>query len=122
MRRILVVDDDDQMKEMIQESLNIEGYKTSGASNGKEAMALLVKESFDMVITDIVMPEQEGIETIMQIRKGFPHIKIITISGGGRTGPVNYLRMAKEFGASRTFIKPFERKDLIDAVRELLSE
>lgn len=122
MRRILVVDDDDQMKEMIQESLEIEGFETAGASNGRRAMAILERGSFDMVITDVVMPEQEGIETIMQIRKGYPHIKIITISGGGRTGPVNYLKMAKEFGASRTFIKPFERKELIAAVREILGE
>ena len=75
----------------------------------------------DLVITDILMPEQEGIETIRVLRKEFPQIKILAISGGGKKGTLEVLPAARAFGAHRTVAKPFERKELLDAVKDLVS-
>jgi YesN/AraC family two-component response regulator len=75
-----------------------------------------------IVITDIIMPDKEGIEMITELKRDYPRIKIIAMSGGGRSGPQNYLEMAKHLGASRTLAKPFKHSDLIGAVQELLNE
>ena len=83
------------------------------ASDGKQMKA-------DLIITDLIMPEKEGIETITELRRDFPDVKIIAISGGGRIAPEVYLRMARSLGALRTFAKPIERKEIIETVQELL--
>ena len=75
----------------------------------------------DVVITDIVMPEKEGLETIQELRRDFPGAKIIAMSGGGRIGPKGYLKLAEKLGASRAFAKPFDRMEMVSAVDELLA-
>ena len=75
----------------------------------------------DLVITDLIMPEQEGLETITSLKKEYPGIKIIAISGGGRIGPEAYLPAAQELGADRVFSKPFDVRELAETVKELLS-
>ncbi len=100
----------------------MEGHEVVNASNGKEGIKLFRENGADLIITDIVMPEKEGLETIMELRKGYPDVKIIAISGGGRVDPESYLTMAEKMGASRTLTKPFEREELLEAVRELLGE
>ncbi|MCP4622523.1 MAG: response regulator, partial [bacterium] len=87
---------------------------------GSEGMKLFNANSVDLVITDIVMPEKEGIETIMEIRKAPGDVKVIAISGGGRQEPEGYLELAKQLGVKFTFTKPFKQDDLLGAVHELL--
>lgn len=122
MARILVIDDDVLVLDMLYESLTREGYDVLRASNGEEGLRLYREEPVDLIITDLFMPEKEGIETIIELRQDFPDVKIIAISGGGRIGTKDYLQMAKIFGVQRTFTKPVAREQLLDAIRELIKE
>ena len=99
MSRILIVDDDESLNKMLCRVLDRAGYKTTGALNGVEAVRFYRQEPFDLIVTDIFMPEQEGIATILELRRDFPDIKIIAMSGGGNTGMKDYLNMAKLLGA-----------------------
>ncbi len=120
MARILVVDDDIQILEMLRQTLEREGYEVIGSPDGKEGLRLYREAPTDLIITDLIMPEKEGIEMIMELRRDFPDVKIIAISGGGRVGPENYLSIAKQLGAMHTFTKPVGREELLGVVRELL--
>jgi DNA-binding response OmpR family regulator len=91
MSRILVIDDDEQIRGMLRQVLGCEGYEVVEASNGKDGMALFRAAPADLVISDILMPEQEGLQTIRELRREFPTVKIITISGGGPGGSMNFL-------------------------------
>lgn len=122
MARILVIDDDEQVLNMLYESLTREGYDVFTASNGEQGLKLFRQEPVDLIITDIIMPEKEGIETIIELRQDFPDVKIIAMSGGGRIGTKDYLHLAKIFGVQRTFPKPVAREQLLDAIKELLKE
>jgi len=122
MKRILVIDDDWQMREMMHQALERAGYGVVDAANGKIGMNIQRQEPVDLVITDLIMPEKEGIETIRELRRDFPGLKIIAISGGGRAGADGYLSVAKTIGADRTLSKPFDLKQILDTVGELLSE
>jgi len=122
MARILVIDDDEQVLDMLYESLTREGYHVLKASNGEQGLKLYREESVDLIITDLIMPKKEGIETIIELRQDFPNVKIIAISGGGRTGTKDYLHMAKIFGVQRTFTKPVAREQLLEAIKELIKE
>ncbi len=121
MAKILVIDDDEQIRAMLRQLLEKQGYEVFIASDGVEGLKLFRKESIDLIITDIIMPEKEGIETIRELVNEFPDVKIIAMSGGGRIGPEAYLRMAKGFGASHTFTKPIDLKELSEAVKKLIS-
>jgi len=118
--RILIIDDEVQIREMLGQMLTREGYDVMNAANGKEGMKICREHSIDLIITDIIMPEKDGIEMILELKHDFPNLKIIAISGGGRLGPDGYLEMAKKLGAHRTFFKPFNRREILDAVLELL--
>jgi len=122
MARILVIDDDEQVLDMLYESLTREGYDVLRATNGEQGLRLYREESVDLIITDLIMPKKEGIETIIELRQDFPNVKIIAISGGGRTGTRDYLQMARIFGVQRTFTKPVAREQLLDAIKELIME
>jgi len=123
MARILIMDDDDPIRKMLKIMLENAGYKDiEEAENGYIGMKLIRKSHFDLVITDIIMPDKEGIETIMEIKKDFPAIKIIAMSGGGKISADSYLVMAGHLGANKTLAKPFQQSEIIDAVRELLGE
>ncbi len=121
MQRILVIDDEPQLRAILKRFLEIEGYEVEVASDGKEGMRLFNRNPADLVITDLIMPEKEGIETIRELKASFPSVKIIAMSGGGRIGPETYLSLAKRLGAHKTLTKPFELKELGDAVREMLA-
>jgi CheY-like chemotaxis protein len=121
MNRILVIDDNEQVRSVIREMLELAGYLVVDAPNGEVAARVIRQEPADLVITDIFMPEKEGLETIRELRRDFPDVKIIAISGGGRSGDFAYLPAAKKFGAHRTFVKPFEMKEMLEAVKELLA-
>jgi CheY-like chemotaxis protein len=121
MARILVIDDEAPIRDIMRQTLERAGHEVADAGDGRQGMVQLRKQPVDLVITDILMPEQEGIETIRMLRKEFPQVKILAISGGGKTGKLNVLPVAQTFGAHRTLAKPFERKDLLDAVSTLVS-
>ena len=122
MAKILVIDDDEQVLDMLYESLTREGFDVLKASNGEQGLRIYRQEPVDLIITDIIMPEKEGIETIIELRQDFPDVKIIAMSGGGRIGTKDYLHLAKIFGVQRTFTKPVAREQLLDAIKELLKE
>ena len=119
MARILVVDDELQMRQMLRQALERHGHTVDEAADGREALQRFAQQQPDLVITDLVMPEKEGIETIQALRQKCPPLPIIAISGGGRVGPENYLSMAGQMGANRTFAKPFSLEEILTAVREL---
>jgi CheY-like chemotaxis protein len=121
-KRILVIDDEDLIREVIREMLEPEGYVVLTAANGKEGLRLFHKELPDLIITDIFMPEMEGLETIRELRRHSPDVKIVAISGGGERGMVSFLSHARRFGALRTLEKPFSREDLLNNLKELLTE
>ena len=121
MRNILIIDDDEQMRNLLCRAMEYAGFKVEAAADGRKGLRLFEENSYDLVITDLIMPEQEGMETITFLRRNYPDIKIIAISGGGRIGPETYLPAAKELGADEAFAKPFPIDDLINAVKRLLS-
>ncbi len=121
MAQILVVDDDVQVLTIIQRSLEKQGYDVETAADGIEAMKCIHRKPVDLIITDLLMPKKEGIETIIEIRRDFPKIKIIAMSGGSRLVPEHFLNVASKIGANRVFTKPFDRKDLLQAVEVLLA-
>jgi len=117
MPSVLVVDDQDQVRQLIRETLEQAGYEVEEARDGKEGLDRYRVRSPDLVIMDILMPDQDGLETIMTLRQEFPDIRIIAMTGGSDTvGIPNFLDVAKMLGARRTLQKPFELKVLLDAV------
>ena len=121
MSHILIIDDDSDLRAMIQEVLLAEGYRVSVAGDGELGVALQRKQPASLLITDIFMPNKEGIETIRDFRTEFPDVPIIAMSGGGRLKRQGDLFTAKELGAAVILRKPFEMTDLLRAVAEVLS-
>lgn len=120
MQRILIIDDDHHILLMIKKMLERAGYEVDLASNGNEGLELFKRIQADLVITDIIMPEKEGLETIREMKRMRPDLKIIAMSGGGKISADNYLEAAKIFGASRVLEKPFSQKTMVMAVIDLL--
>jgi len=120
MATILIIEDDDQIRTMLQQVLDEEGYDVMEARDGREGTRMCREKSPDLVITDMVMPKKDGMETIVDLRMEFPDVKIIAISGGGRVGPETYLEIAKGFGAEAIFTKPFMIRELLDSIKRLL--
>ncbi len=119
MATILVIDDEPALRAMIRDSLEPPHMLTE-AANGIEGVQKFEAGSFDLVITDIIMPDQEGIETILKIRRIKPAQQIIAMSGGGRTKTTEFLKLAQEMGVNATLKKPFGPGVLRDAVRSCL--
>jgi DNA-binding NtrC family response regulator len=119
-KTILVVDDDPQIRKLITAILKREKYGVITAANGNLALKALENQAVDLVITDLIMPEKEGIETIMEMRQTHPSIPIIAISGGGKLNPKTYLNIAKNIGAVSTMTKPIDTADLKSMVKNLL--
>jgi len=121
MAKILIIDDDAQVRKFIRKIIENEGHEATEAQDGKVGIKLFKTESVDLVITDIVMPEKEGIETIMELKRNDPNVKIIAISGGGgQIGPGDYLRLAENLGAIFTIRKPFTRTEMMEAINKVL--
>jgi DNA-binding response OmpR family regulator len=120
MAGILIVEDDKDLREMLKVSLMQRKYTVVEASNGKEALLKFKPSVTDLVITDLIMPDEDGLKVIMKIREMKSTVKIIAISGGGKAGPGNYLNLAKALGADLIFSKPFSINDLIKRIEELL--
>lgn len=122
MARILLVDDNAELLAIMTLSLQEENHVTTLAANGREAMALIASQPFDLIITDLVMPEKEGLEIISEIRKKHPGLKVIAMSGGGSSfDGRQMLRIAQKLGASQTLEKPFTKTALIAVVDAALN-
>jgi DNA-binding NtrC family response regulator len=121
MSTILVVDDDLQVRKMLCMTLEREGFSVCEAEDGEAAIAIYKNEHIDLVITDIVMPEKEGIGLIMELKNHDPGALIIAISGGGRLEAGTYLKWAERLGVKHTFTKPVERREMLDSVVTLLA-
>ena len=116
---ILIVDDDVAMRRMLRANLEAAGHEVIEAANGRKAERELAQRTPDLLITDIIMPDKEGIELITSLRKART-FKILAISGGSQTMKVDFLEVAKRLGADATMAKPFRREELLVVVRQLL--
>lgn len=125
MARILVVDDEEAIRHFLREVLTEAGHMVVEAPNGRRALERLRDQPIDLVVTDIIMPEVDGLELLLTLRKTLPEVKAIAISGYTRespTGTVEYLTTAKAFGSIRALSKPFSRAQVLQAVEEALEE
>ncbi len=120
MVKVLIVDDEESIRRIIRETLEVEGYEILEAGNGIEAIEIYTQNPSDIVITDIIMPKKEGIETIMELRRINPAVKIIAMSGTGLDSP--YLLMAKHLGANCILDKPFSPNELIETIKIILKK
>jgi DNA-binding NtrC family response regulator len=121
MARIVVIDDEENIRFFVSEALTSSGYDVACASDGNKGLEIIDKFKPDIVITDILMPNKEGIETIPEIKQRHPEIKIIAMSGGGRIKGENYLKLAERLGTDATILKPFKIHNLLDIVAKLSS-
>ena len=120
MARILVIDDQEPIRRVVRRALENEGHQVLDASDGEMGIAILRKHSADVVITDIFMPGQDGILTLRQIRKQFPKVKVIVISGGDSSGLLDLRKDAELLGAVKSLPKPFDAREILAAVAEVL--
>jgi DNA-binding NtrC family response regulator len=120
MARILVIEDDDSFRNVLVQMLSKAGYEVRQAGEGNQAMEVCKLFEPELVLTDIIMPDKEGLETIQELLDLCPHLKIIAMSGGGKFGPNSYLPLAQKLGAKATLQKPFMREELLNTISEVL--
>lgn len=121
MKRVLIIDDEELARFTIREILEGAGYSVDEAENGNIGIERQKASPFDLIITDIIMPEKEGVETIIDLKNDFPDLKIIAISGGGRTRNLDFLKLSQQFGAEKVLAKPFTEGQLLEAVDQVLA-
>jgi len=119
--RILVIDDDMNLRQTIMAILEEENYSTAGACNGEIALKHMLSQSVDLIIVDIIMPDKDGIEVIMEVKEKYPDTKILSLSGGGLIEADDHLKSALALGAHKTQVKPFKNSELVENVRFLLN-
>ena len=122
MHKILVIEDDSAVRLSLQMMLEDGGYAVDVAENGEEGIDIFKDSPADLVITDLFMPKKEGIETISELRRDYPDVKIIAISGGGQHIPGGFLVFAKKLGAIHTFQKPIDSDELLQVISTVLAE
>jgi two-component system chemotaxis response regulator CheY len=123
MKRILVIDDDVQMRQLLRQILERAGYQVADAPDGETGIEIYRQEPTDLVITDLIMPRKDGMETIIELKRDYPAAKIIAISGGSRAmDPKDYLRYTAQFGVLHTLTKPFTPQEMLDDVRTELQD
>jgi DNA-binding response OmpR family regulator len=120
-RTILVVEDDPELRDMLQDTLVPAGFEVLSAKNGIEGIRLFRSHRIDLAIVDIFMPEKDGFETLMEMRRHAAEAKVIVISGGGGLKMAQVLIWADKLGAAETLAKPFSPKEIIEAVNRLLA-
>lgn len=118
---VLIVEDDNELREMLKISLLRRNFTVLEAQNGKEAISHFKPSVTDLVVTDLIMPEEDGLKVILKLKELKPSLKIIAISGGGKAGPGSYLNLAKALGADAVYSKPFSINDLIAKIEELIT-
>lgn len=119
---ILIIDDDEFLRDSLRRTLRREGYTVIEAAEGGEGLKVLKDHPVDVVLVDLFMPGKEGLETIPELRRSHPGTKIIAMSGGGAKGQTDVLKAARLMGAWRTLAKPFTREELIEAVEMGLAQ
>jgi CheY-like chemotaxis protein len=122
MKTILIIDDELAICKLLRKILEKEGYHVLEAGDGEKGLTLFKQHRCDLIITDLIMPGKEGLETIRDIRKSGSDVKIIAISGGGISDPALYLDFAKKFGAQITLSKPIDNQALLQSVKHLLPD
>ncbi len=122
MARILIIDDEPQIRSMLRLMLERVGYEVAEAPDGIEGIRRYRENPADLIITDLIMPNKDGIGMIIDLKKEFPKVKIIAMSGGGVNRPEGYLDGAKKLGAARTLTKPIDRDEMLKAVKETLKD
>jgi CheY-like chemotaxis protein len=122
MESILIIDDEAQIRSMIRLILEREGYVVAEAPDGIEGIRLFRQNPADLIITDLIMPNKDGIGMMIELRKEFPDVKIIAMSGGGLNRPEGYLAGAKKIGALHTLAKPINRQELLRIVKDTLKD
>ena len=120
MARILIIDDEPQIRSMLKLMLERDGYEVVEAPDGVEGIKVYRQNPADLIITDLIMPNKDGIGMIIELKKEFPDVKIIAMSGGGLNKPEGYLKGAKKLGAACTLTKPIDREEMLKAVKDIL--
>ncbi len=120
MKKILIIDDEEPIRKMLKLLLENNGYTVNTAVNGEDGLRVYRAFHPDLIITDLIMPEKEGLETIQEIRQKNPDVKIIAISGGGIGDSDMYLHLAKKIGADHSIAKPVHTKELLSIIDQLL--
>jgi CheY-like chemotaxis protein len=119
---IIVADDVEGIQHLVQHWLEAEGHRVSCASNGHEVAALLKRQNVDLVITDVIMPDGDGLEVMLELKRSQPQARILAISGGGAyLRPRDCLNLAKGLGANAVLLKPFNREQMLGAIRAACS-
>lgn len=121
MKNILIIDDEDDFRAMLTQMLQMAGYAVTAASDGMQGMKEFEKQHPDLVVTDIFMPEKEGLSTIIDAKKADPAVKIIAMSGGGRVWNMDALPVALNLGADAVLYKPFHQEEFLRLVSQLLA-
>jgi CheY-like chemotaxis protein len=121
MARLLIIDDEKLARMTLRKILERAGHEVVEATNGAEGIAMYRAQRSDLVITDIIMPDKEGVETIIELKRDFPDLPLIAMSGGGRTRNLDFLKLAKQYGAARVLAKPFSQNDILEAVSATLA-
>ncbi len=120
MPSILIIDDDDSLRDALRRTLHKEGYTIMEANEGGRGLKEFASSAADLILLDMFMPDKDGIETIMELRRTHPGARVIAMSGGGFKGTVDVLHVAKKLGVRQTLSKPFTREQLLEAVSEEL--
>jgi len=120
MARILIIEDETTFRSLMKDALEKAGFEVTEASDGDEGIRLFTEQNHDVVITDILMPKKEGLETILELTDNFPDAKIIAVSGGGIGLGDDLMEIAMEFGAKYALRKPIKMKRLVEIVNEVL--
>jgi CheY-like chemotaxis protein len=120
MALILVIDDEPQIRSMLKLMLERDGYEVAEAPDGIEGIRIYRQNPADLIITDLIMPNKDGIGVIIDLKKEFPNVKIIAMSGGGLNKPEGYLKGAKKLGAACTLTKPIDRGEMLRAIKDVL--
>lgn len=119
MAKVLLIEDDEDVRAMLRLTLQRAGHAVVEAANGNEGLAHFRRESADVIVTDLIMPEKDGLETIIQLKRDHPDVKIIAMSAGGRISSQDYLKVAKNLGAVHVLTKPFPSDVLLQAIAGL---
>jgi DNA-binding NtrC family response regulator len=118
---ILLIDDEPALRDILSRVLTDAGHRVTGASNGKEASKALATAAFDVVLTDVIMPEKDGMQVISELRKKYPGVRIIAMSGGGHVSRDQYLKIAKGLGAHAILEKPFANQVLLSTIESVVA-
>jgi len=121
MATVLVIDDNDGLRAVVRLALETDGHQVVDAADGRDGLAMLGRHAFDVMVTDILMPNKEGLETIREARAAWPGLAIVAMSGGGGMESLDLLQIALQFGADRILEKPFRPSELRAAVAEVVA-